>query len=134
MVRRRDKGWIIIPGSALCVANLVTQVKYIEDESREVVDDWAEETMTISRENFCPVDKGVLKSTGKTKTITGTTREYAVRLSYGEGIDYAGYVHEIPYNHYNPPTAQYKFLSTPFNQRADRLIRDLEYRCAGVLV
>lgn len=120
-------------GAALCIANLTKVFKAMTDEAMDTTREWAEDTMTISQENFCPYKTGKLKSTGKVKTVTGTTRLYKVRLSYGEGINYALAVHELPYNHYNPPNAQWKFLSTPFNMRTPSLIQDLQNRCSDVV-
>lgn len=119
-----------VKGAALCTANLKIIFNAITDEAKDTTREWAEDTMLISRENFCPVDKGVLKSTGKVKTVSGTDREYKVELSYGEGIDYAVYVHEIPKHHDH---GQDQYLSTPFNLRQDSLMQDLKIRCQDVM-
>lgn len=120
-------------GAALCIANLNRVFKAITDEAMDATRDWADETMQISQDVYCPVKSGKMKSTGKVKTVAGTTRLYNVRLSYGDGIDYAAKIHEIPNNHYNPPTAQWKFLSTPFNERTALLTQELQKRCSGAL-
>lgn len=117
-------------GASLCTAQLKILFKSITDEAKDTVDEWAEDTMTISKENFCPFKTGKLKSTGKVKTVSGTDKEYKVELSYGEGIDYAIKQHEVPMYHEH---GQDQYLSTPFNLRTDSLTQDLKIRCEDAL-
>lgn len=117
-------------GAALCTANLKVLFKALTDEAKDTTREWAEDTMTISKENFCPYKTGLLKSTGKVKTVVGTDREFKVELSFGEGINYAIPVHEIPRYHAH---GQSQYLSTPFNLRIDSLVQDLKINCEDAL-
>lgn len=118
-----------IPAS-ICTAKLNVLFKAIIDEAKDTSREWADDTMTISKENFCPVDTGALKSTGQVKTVVGTDKEYKIELSYGKGLNYAIPVHEIPKYHEH---GQDQYLSTPFNLRIDSLMQDLKIKCGEVL-
>jgi len=111
-----------MPGTALCIANLAITKKRMEGAGRKGVQEWAKKVMDVSTTVYCPVDKGLLKSTGKTKIHKNTLTEFHVRLSYS--TPYAVYVHEIPT--YYHPHGQWKFLSTPFNKMSPLLIKMLE--------
>lgn len=102
-----------MPGAALCVANLKSIQTRIEDVAKKAVAKWGTDTINISKDTYCPVDTGLLKGTGDSRVFKDTSTEFFVRLSYS--TPYAPYVHEIPAHH---PIGQWKFLTTPFNQRS----------------
>ena len=117
-----------MPGSAMCLANLkLTQHKF-EKFGRQGLTNWANEVMTISRSQYCPVDKGRLRASAQVKIQKNTLTEFVVRLSYS--TPYAIYVHEIPAHH---PHGSMKYLSTPFNLRSYLLKKTLESEMKGAL-
>jgi hypothetical protein len=111
-----------MPGAAQCVANLMIIKSRLDAASKKAVEKWAKDTMKESKDRYCPVDKGVLKASGKHEVIKNTLTEFYVRLSYN--TPYAIFVHEIPY--YRHPKGQWKYLSTPFNARSQLLIKEVE--------
>jgi len=117
-------------GAAVCVANLIAKTAAVNLTARNTIKDFARDVKTTSQNQYCPVDKGNLKKSAKDEVIKNSLTEFFVRISYGEGLDYAIYVHEIPRNH---PIGQYKFLSTPFNLMSYRLMTDLQSRCGALL-
>lgn len=117
-------------GAAVCVANLIAKTTAVGITSRSVVLSWAKEVMTISYMQYVPVDTGALRNSGKVEVSKSSITEFYVRMSYGEGLDYAIYVHEIPRHHNH---GQYKFLSAPFNLMSSRLMSDLQSKCGAVL-
>jgi hypothetical protein len=118
-----------MPGAALCVANLLINQKRITDAGRKAVEKWGNDTIKISKEDYCPIDTGLLKGTGESRIHKNTLTEFYVRLSYS--TPYAPYVHEIPA--YYHPIGQYKFLSTPFNIRSKLLVEMIENAMRAVL-
>jgi len=111
-----------MPGSAQCIANLLIKQKKLTEVSKKVVEVWGNTTIQLSRSRFCPRDTGKLQSTGKMDVMKNTLTEFHVRLSYN--TPYARRQHETPWYHH--PVGQWKYLSTPFNQRSPLLIKMLE--------
>lgn len=111
-----------MPGAAACVANLLITQKRLESSAKKAIEKWAKDTMNLSQTTYCPVDKGVLKASGKTEVIKNTPTEFFVRLSYS--TPYALRQHETPW--YRHPVGQWKYLSTPFNNRSALLFQMIE--------
>jgi hypothetical protein len=110
-----------MPGAALCLANLKLTQAHFEKLGRQGLVDWSNQVMTLSRSKYCPVDKGLLRSTAQVTIQKNTLTEFYTRLSYS--TPYAVYVHEIPANH---PYGSMKYLSTPFNLMSHLLVKKLE--------
>lgn len=118
-----------MPGAALCVAKLLITQKRLEEAGKKAVKQWGTDTINISKDDYCPVDTGLLKGTGESRVFKDTLTEFYVRLSYS--TPYAPYVHEIP--KYYHPIGQWKFLSTPFNMRSALFIKTVESSMRSVL-
>jgi len=117
-------------GAAVCVANLMLKITAVDTTARSVVHDWAKDVKTTSQNQYCPVDKGDLKKSAKEEVTKNTITEFFVRISYGEGLDYAIYVHEIPNMHNH---GQWKFLSTPFHVMSSKLLSETRSKCGALL-
>lgn len=83
--------------------------------------EWGEETMTIAKEQFVPVDTGVLRDSGRVDSFD-RRKGPAIELSFGEGPagGYAIKVHELPRPH---RVGQDKYLEAPAGMR-QHLVRD----------
>ena len=112
-------------GSDVCIRNTTIYFSKLTSEAMLVFWDWSKDTMTISQVSFCPVKTGKLKSTGTVKVIIETKFKFVIELSYGEGIDYAVFVHE---KHHS----KNQYLYKPFNMRIPNLMQDLKTRCSEV--
>ena len=97
----------------------------------QALDESANEIITISKENFCPVDKGDLKASGKDELIVDTSKEHTHELSYD--TPYAKIVHEVPYNHSNPPTAQWKYLEVALRLNEQKTLDKIASAARGSL-
>lgn len=111
-----------MPGAALCVAKLMIIKKSFEEAGKAAVKQWGTETINVSKDDYCPIDTGLLRGTGESRVFKDTPTEFYVRLSYS--TPYAPYVHEIP--KYYHPIGQWKFLSTPFNMRSALFMKMVE--------
>lgn len=121
-----------MPGSNECIIKLGYIEQQFKESGSKIVLDWAKETMEESKNSFCPVDKGLLKSTGAVNVTKNTLTEYKVTLQYGgSGCNYAVKVHETPLSYRNGKT--WKFLSTPFDRRAPILQSRLQAEIGKVL-
>jgi len=98
------------------------------DASKRALDEWMKETLLISSENFCPIDKGDLKESAEIEKATDTTLEYSLVASYN--TPYAIYVHEILTNYH--PHGQAKFLEIPFTIQQSKLEEELKLAVMGV--
>lgn len=95
--------------------------------SCQALDESVHEIYLQSTETYCPVDTGLLKSTAKDELIVDTHDEHTREISYGsEEANYARIVHEIPYAHYNPPMAQWKYLEVPIRLNEQKLIQNVK--------
>src|SRR5665647_39904 len=118
-----------MPGAALCIANLIILQHRMEEVAQNAVVKWGTDTINVSKDDYCPVDTGLMKGTGDSRVFKDTLTEFYVRLSYS--TPYAPYVHEI--SRYYHPIGQWKFLSTPFNQRSFMLTVMVENAMRSVL-
>jgi hypothetical protein len=139
-------------GSISCIAKLIQIAENVNELSRQVVDDVCEEIYYESKEIMCPVDTGALKSTAR-NTVHDNGNEYYHEISFGgdssfaktthvdhpltawgsgnlhmgfSSVNYAWRVHELEIPHYNPPTAQRKYLEVPVLQRRQKLLNGLK--------
>lgn len=96
--------------------------------------------MGISQEQFCPVETGTLRSTGRVEAPERDARGVSVTLGYGgPAAKYAIKVHENPragktggrspsgakYKRW-AKTGQWKYLETPVKQNAKNVVEDLK--------
>lgn len=108
-------------GVEACLANLKRIQYEYEKGAMAALIKWGRETMDDSKNNFCPVDKGLMKGTGNITTeIEGSTHN--VILFYN--TPYAPIVHENPRPYH--PIGEYGFLIKPFNSHAPKLVTDLK--------
>jgi len=110
----------------MTAAECAFKTKLISDAmwnaAKKAVDDTTHEIFLVSTETFCPVDTGDLKGSAEDTIVENTNSRYIRKISYGNSkVDYAYWVHEIPYNHYNPPNAQWKYLEVPLNMYSLKL-------------
>jgi hypothetical protein len=110
-------------GASECIENLLAKSVAIDSNVRYVVDSGSDIIFQLSTEVFCPVDKGPLKASAKNE-IHDTGTEYYHELSYE--TPYCWWVHELPYRHYNPPTAQRKYLETPVNMMNQTILTKMK--------
>jgi hypothetical protein len=74
--------------------------------------------------SLCPWDTHALQNSGKVEEARLQGYEAHVVISFGEGLDYAVYVHEdLEANH--PHGGQAKFLEEAINQSESTYARDL---------
>jgi hypothetical protein len=93
------------------------------DAACKALDDSTHEIFLISTETYCPVDKGDLKASAKDELIVDTSTEHTREISYD--TDYAKIVHEVPYNHYNPPMAQWKYLEVALRLQEKKTVDNI---------
>lgn len=110
-----------MPGSAQCIAKLNIIQKNAQSNSRKAVVDWSTGTLGKSKE-LCPVKTGKLRRSGYNKIIKNTLTEFHIRTGFN--TVYALKQHETPGYHH--PVGQWKYLSIPFNQRQNLLLKMLE--------
>lgn len=80
---------------------------------------FGEEVMADSKQNYVPVDTGLLRSSGNVQTEDHGNR-FRVILGYGgAAAGYAIHVHENLNAYHRPPT-QAKYLERPFRAAAPR--------------
>lgn len=111
-----------MPGAAECIVKVFTLQKRLNDASKKAALKWSKDTMDLSKSRFCPKKTGHLASTGETKVEKNTLTEFYVRLSYS--TPYANRQHETPWYHH--PVGQWKYLSTPFNNRSSLFLKMIE--------
>ena len=93
----------------------------------QALDESVNEIYLISKETYCPVNTGLLKSTAKDELVVDTQDEHTREISYGSAeANYARTVHEVPAEHYNPPEAQWKYLETPAELQKNKLIENVK--------
>jgi hypothetical protein len=106
-------------------------VSGIWDAACKALDESVHEISEISKNNFCPVDTGDLKGSEKDELVVDSEDEHTREISYD--TPYAVYVHEIPVSHYNPPSAQWKFLETPVRLNESKLVENIKSAVSGSL-
>ncbi len=87
----------------------------------EALDESVEEIFEESREEYCPVDKGVMKASAKNELVENSNTEHTRELSYN--TPYAIFVHERLNLHHNHGSA--KFLEIPCEQNEEKLFDKL---------
>lgn len=110
-----------VTGLEVCRSNLQKVQKSLEKEAVAALVKWGRETINDSKDNFCPVDQGLLKGTGNITTENEGNKHFVV-LFYN--TTYAVPVHENPRPYH--PIGQSGFLRIPFNQRAPKLVTELK--------
>jgi hypothetical protein len=115
-------------GGSKCVEGFHATVDKVNEEVKKTVAQWVVDTALISQENYCPVDTGLMKSTYRIITLLDDATSLIIECSVGNNGEapYTLLVHEIDKAHLNPPSAQYKFLSTPFTIEVPKLNAMLE--------
>ena len=102
-----------MPGAAACIANMTGQVEGMRASARKAADNTITFIYNSAKNTYCPVDKGNLKASADNLVISDG-EIYTRRISFGKGLSYAFWVHEIPgRRHNNPPTASWKYLQIP---------------------
>lgn len=103
--------------------NIDSVLNAVLDSASKALDESVHEIFLISTETYCPVDKGDLKASAKDELVEDTNSERTREISYDR--DYAKIVHEVPYNHFNPPMAQWKYLETPVRLQESKLVEKI---------
>ncbi|MFA6727353.1 MAG: hypothetical protein WCS17_03930 [Prevotella sp.] len=88
----------------------------------DALDETVEKIFEESRDDYCPVDKGVLKASAKNELIENSTTSHTRELSYN--TNYAIYPHERLNLHHIHGSA--KFLEIPCEQNEDKLYETLK--------
>lgn len=120
-------------GAVSCIFRMNAIADNVVKEAQGAVDEVTEVVFRTSRDVFTPVDKGNLKGSGVNELIS-TGKVYRRRITYGRGLTYAFWVHEIPRNHFNPPTATWHYLKIPLDQMTPKFFSEIEYRVRQALV
>jgi hypothetical protein len=112
---------MIMPGALKCIANLAIEKKKMETIGTAALIKWCYEVLRVSQMDYCPVDTGTLRRSGRVQILKSTMSETKIRISYT--AEYALEVHELnrPHN-----VGSMKYLSTPFNLMSYRLMKQLE--------
>lgn len=132
-----------ISNKALVLANIEIILAKKSAGARKALDEHVNKVFVISNENYCPVDKGNLKASGKKVVTVDSEQEKTWRISYGGSseqtfsldhsftvfgsgdvsmgysgyVNYAAIVHEnLNARHYNPPSACAKYLERAVNE------------------
>jgi len=118
-----------MPGSAVCIANLLITQKRLESVSKNAVKKFAKDTLKESQTKLTPKDKGDLRKSGYIRDDKDTPTEFYMRIGFN--TPYALKQHETPWYHH--PVGQWKYLSTPLLRRSPVLIKELENVWRGIL-
>ena len=102
---------------------LKAKVEDVRETAKKGLDFGVMEVFNLSKNKYCPVDTGALKVSGKNEVSINTKKKYRRTITYGgstsiQFVYYEVIVHEVPYNHFNPPTATWKYL--------DRAVKDVQ--------
>ena len=106
-----------VTGLEVCKRNIATLQKKYTEQGAKAMESWAKDTMTDSKNNYCPIDTGEMVGTGNIQVERGPNRVEAV-LYYN--TFYAPKVHEDPRPYH--PIGQAGFLRIPFNNHAPKLL------------
>lgn len=117
-----------MPGSTECIANLVIERAKLEVAGRQAVKNWAYEVLRVSMKDYCPVDTGTLRRSGRVQVVLDTMARFYIRIGYT--AEYALAVHELDIPH---DVGSMKYLSTPFNLMSYRLMKKIEADVGAVL-
>lgn len=125
---------MVTTGVSSCIIKTRLISNAMWNAAQEATKTTAHEIATISKETFCPVDTGSLKESQTENVSENTKSNFTVKISYGnEKVNYAYWVEAIPYNHYNPPNAQWKYLETPLIMYQNKLQSNVTSGMEGVL-
>ena len=100
-----------------------TALNGVLESAGKALDDSVHEIFLISTETYCPVDTGDLKGSAQDEVVTDTDTEKTREISYD--TEYAKIVHEVPYNHSNPPMAQWKYLEVALRLNETKLVENI---------
>jgi hypothetical protein len=118
-------------GAEACYMAFVGYTNLMWEAAQKASDETSKEIIMVSSQNFCPVDTGALKESADDKVAKNSRTAYTHELSYE--TDYAWWVHELPYQHYNPPMAQWKYLETPLYLYSEKFREKVASEVGGVL-
>ena len=105
----------MLTGTVQLTASLLTAHATVLRAVAGATTDEAERIMAVSKETYCPVDTGILKSSGIVLPAVVAPSGVEVTLGYGgNATEYARVVHEDLSAHHT--VGQAKYLETPFNQ------------------
>jgi hypothetical protein len=119
-------------GAASCIFKMNYLGAEMVKEAQAAVDEVTETVFRVSRDVFTPVDTGDLKGSGVNELVS-SGKVYRRRITYGRGLTYAFWVHEIPRNHFNPSTATWHYLKIPLDQMTPKFFSEIEFRVRQVL-
>lgn len=119
-------------GAASCIFKMNAIAANMVTAAQEAVDEVTETVFRVSRDVFTPVDTSALKNSGVNELIS-TGKVYRRRITFGRGLTYAFWVHEIPRNHFNPSTATWHYLKIPLDQMTPKFFSEIEFRVRQVL-
>lgn len=120
------KGGQVI-GLEACLRNIDTVQKKFEDRGAKALEDWGKKTIDESKNDFCPVDSGVMRATGNIQMNRSGSRVEVI-LYYN--TDYAPAVHEKPAYHV---IGQSGFLRIPFTKNSGLLDKMISSAIGGIL-
>lgn len=121
-------------GASACAARTRLISNAMWAAAKQATKETAHEIALISKETFCPVDKGNLKNSQTENVSDDSNSKFTVKIAYGnEKVDYAYWVEAIPYNHYNPPNAQWKYLETPLIMYEGKLQANVSSAVEGAI-
>lgn len=97
----------------------------LTNEYAKTVYQSAEQVMTLSKEQYVPVDTGALRASGHVVPPKTDREKVTVELAFGgPAADYAVWVHENLDAHHN--VGQAKYLEIPLRESLDKIQRDLD--------
>jgi hypothetical protein len=107
-----------VTGLEVCKRNIKAVKKKYVEQGAKALEAWGRKTMDDSKNNYCPIDTGLMVGTGNIQMIRGANR-IEVILYYN--TDYAPTVHEKAGVYH--PIGQAGFLRIPFNNHAPELLK-----------
>lgn len=119
-------------GAAACIIKMKQLRDEMVKEARAAVDEVTETIYRVSGDVFTPVDTSALKNS-RVNELISSGEIYRRRITYGRGLTYAFWVHEIPRNHFNPPTATWHYLKIPLDQNTPKFFSEIAFRVKQVL-
>lgn len=106
----------------------------VYDAACESLDKTIDEIATVSRENFVPVDKGVLKASQQNELVEHSNKAHYREISFGksgESSKYAAIVHEdLSKNH---PHGSAKYLERPVQLYQSKISENIKSAVEGSL-
>lgn len=105
-----------VAGLDACLKNVTKLQKKYETTAVAALIKWGRETIDDSKDNYCPIDTGLMKGTGNITTENEGNIVYVI-LFYN--TPYAPIVHENPRAYH--PIGESGFLLKPFYLHAPKL-------------